>query len=536
MKHPECDGVDGMKSAVSSEWVVLPLTVACFWPGAATQTFTSTTQTTVTSTVPPYQYFQGDWSACSATCAVGTRTREVFCYETCSVPKFCTVEEERCAGVSKPLSFDYCWPPVASCPDSTTISATTSLTSTRSTNTQTATSRTTTQGVRAGWLCVHEASTGCVAGSIAQVQCGSSCPCCKRSGIQSTTPRPFQPSDGGNEVSAAVVVTVTLTSVALVSGFAFAGWRSCSKSRRKLHAGTQIPKAEAYGRADSRHTDPRRVKADAGQEEAVYDRKLGKGIPSAAPDGFFDGPPDWMNDEEDGTSSPSRSHPAKENMFTRSEDKARSTQSSPMRKGRFIPAAGKDESDEHEESPRATPTSPSGTLPPGYAAAARRNRRTGKEAPDVDSFATDSHHVPGQANASPRQSHSKSKASQPGKEEKENDGDGHEKPHQAGPRAAGRSEDDPGRKSRTGASGSTRGDERANPRVAANTAAAPEAADLIAKVDKELDQTQSKDLETRRRTFKNLILKWHPDKNQEEVLAAEVFRHLMSRRGRYLEA
>lgn len=488
-----------MKSAVSSEWVVLPLTVACFWPGAATQTFTSTTQTTVTSTVPPYQYFQG-------------------------------------AGVSKPLSFDYCWPPVASCPDSTTISATTSLTSTRSTNTQTATSRTTTQGVRAGWLCVHEASTGCVAGSIAQVQCGSSCPCCKRSGIQSTTPRPFQPSDGGNEVSAAVVVTVTLTSVALVSGFAFAGWRSCSKSRRKLHDGTQIPKAEAYGRADSRHTDPRRVKADAGQEEAVYDRKLGKGIPSAAPDGFFDGPPDWMNDEEDGTSSPSRSHPAKENMFTRSEDKARSTQSSPMRKGRFIPAAGKDESDEHEESPRATPTSPSGTLPPGYAAAARRNRRTGKEAPDVDSFATDSHHVPGQANASPRQSHSKSKASQPGKEEKENDGDGHEKPHQAGPRAAGRSEDDPGRKSRTGASGSTRGDERANPRVAANTAAAPEAADLIAKVDKELDQTQSKDLETRRRTFKNLILKWHPDKNQEEVLAAEVFRHLMSRRGRYLEA
>jgi len=322
----------------------------------------------------------------------------------------------------------------------------------------------------------------------------------------------------------------------LVSGFAFAGWRSCSKSRRKLHDGTQIPKAEAYGRADSRHTDPRRVKADAGQEEAVYDRKLGKGIPSAAPDGFFDGPPDWMNDEEDGTSSPSRSHPAKENMFTRSEDKARSTQSSPMRKGRFIPAAGKDESDEHEESPRATPTSPSGTLPPGYAAAARRNRRTGKEAPDVDSFATDSHHVPGQANASPRQSHSKSKASQPGKEEKENDGDGHEKPHQAGPRAAGRSEDDPGRKSRTGASGSTRGDERANPRVAANTAAAPEAADLIAKVDKELDQTQSKDLETRRRTFKNLILKWHPDKNQEEVLAAEVFRHLMSRRGRYLEA
>ncbi|CAE7462672.1 unnamed protein product [Symbiodinium natans] len=582
----EHTSVEGMKHAsAGSEWV-LPLAVVCFWPGAATQTSTSTTQTTVTSTVPPYQYFQGDWSTCSATCAVGTRTREVFCYETCSVPQFCEVAEAFCRDSPKPADFDYCWPAVVSCPDSTTGTFTTTFTSTFSTNTQTVTSQTSTQGVRPGWQCAWDATTGCVIGSIAQVQCGSNCPCCRRADVKSTTPRPFEPTDTGNEVSAAVIVIVALTSVALGSGFAVAGWRSCAKSRRKTHAtGSHVPKAEAYGHGDSQ-TGPRRVREErAGQheEDTVYDRKLGKGIPSAAPDGFFDGPPDWMNDEEMGASSPSRdratsrSQTATGNLFTGSEEKekARSTQSSPMKKGRhdgalafhramdshrvaapcldalrFMPAeAGKDDSDHfaQQESPRVSPTSPSGTLPPGYASAARRNRRTGKQMPDMDDFASDSQHVPGEANtASPRQSHSKT-AAPSGKaqqEQKDEPRGKQDRSHHDGPRAAGNADDEPGRKSKQqnkqgmpGASGTPHGDEqRTNPRVAANSAAAPEAADLIAKVDKELDQTQSKDLETRRRTFKNLILKWHPDKNHEEALAAEVFRHLMSRRGRYLEA
>jgi len=77
---------------------------------------------------------------------------------------------------------------------------------------------------------------------------------------------------------------------------------------------------------------------------------------------------------------------------------------------------------------------------------------------------------------------------------------------------------------------------KTDPRVAQETAADSAAADLIAKVDLELDQAQSKDLETRRRVFKNLMLKWHPDKNQEEAMATEVFRHVMARRGAFLEA
>eukprot|EP00927_Polykrikos_kofoidii_P065528 TRINITY_DN61269_c0_g1_i1.p1 TRINITY_DN61269_c0_g1~~TRINITY_DN61269_c0_g1_i1.p1 ORF type:complete len:937 (+),score=126.62 TRINITY_DN61269_c0_g1_i1:143-2953(+) len=63
-----------------------------------------------------------------------------------------------------------------------------------------------------------------------------------------------------------------------------------------------------------------------------------------------------------------------------------------------------------------------------------------------------------------------------------------------------------------------------------------QASEVISKVDVELDVSRGNDLEWRRRNFKALLLKWHPDKNidQSEV-AAEVFKHLMKRRGGYLD-
>lgn len=60
-------------------------------------------------------------------------------------------------------------------------------------------------------------------------------------------------------------------------------------------------------------------------------------------------------------------------------------------------------------------------------------------------------------------------------------------------------------------------------------------ASLISAVDFELILSSHKDPETRRRAFKALQLKWHPDKNTEKPqLAAEVFKHIMSRRGSFL--
>lgn len=61
--------------------------------------------------------------------------------------------------------------------------------------------------------------------------------------------------------------------------------------------------------------------------------------------------------------------------------------------------------------------------------------------------------------------------------------------------------------------------------------------DLIAKVDTQLDATRAKDLEWKRQHFKELMLKWHPDKNKDDVnhQATEVFKHLMAQRASYLD-
>lgn len=74
--------------------------------------------------------------------------------------------------------------------------------------------------------------------------------------------------------------------------------------------------------------------------------------------------------------------------------------------------------------------------------------------------------------------------------------------------------------------------------VGSAVAPSPEVVGIIATIDKELDGTRGKDLEWRRRHFRELMLRWHPDKNRKESpeQAAEVFRHVMARRGGYLDA
>lgn len=63
----------------------------------------------------------------------------------------------------------------------------------------------------------------------------------------------------------------------------------------------------------------------------------------------------------------------------------------------------------------------------------------------------------------------------------------------------------------------------------------------VVKLDAELDSTRTKDVEWRKKNFKNLLLKWHPDKNtggmgeaESAAQANEVFKHLLARRDRYL--
>lgn len=61
--------------------------------------------------------------------------------------------------------------------------------------------------------------------------------------------------------------------------------------------------------------------------------------------------------------------------------------------------------------------------------------------------------------------------------------------------------------------------------------------DVIARLGFELDGEMRKDPEWRQKRFKELMLKWHPDKNPDAVQqATEVFQYLMKRKAAYLLA
>lgn len=59
--------------------------------------------------------------------------------------------------------------------------------------------------------------------------------------------------------------------------------------------------------------------------------------------------------------------------------------------------------------------------------------------------------------------------------------------------------------------------------------------DIMARLGMELDRTQSRSLEWRRKHFKEMLLKWHPDKNPH-LHATAVFQKLMIMRVGYLDA
>eukprot|EP00930_Biecheleria_cincta_P055087 TRINITY_DN41455_c0_g1_i1.p1 TRINITY_DN41455_c0_g1~~TRINITY_DN41455_c0_g1_i1.p1 ORF type:complete len:741 (-),score=72.86 TRINITY_DN41455_c0_g1_i1:240-2441(-) len=233
--------------------------------------------------------------------------------------------------------------------------------------------------------------------------------------------------------------------------------------------------------------------------------------------------------------------------------------------------------------------SPSENLPPGFASASRASRRSGKEPPHPWEFhgTQQPPPMPGQANfentdipkgkPNRRGMATPPRANESGSDDpnlKQNHGqtssgdrDAHNGPRRSnttgatgqafpGDRAADsgpkrshtfgatgnasssdrKADSGPGQNSASGTTGASSSGENYDPRTARDAGTSSAAFDLITKVDCELDQTSGKDLETRRKVFKNLMLRWHPDKNQTETMAAEIFRHLMSRRDRYLEA
>eukprot|EP00930_Biecheleria_cincta_P066380 TRINITY_DN5249_c0_g1_i1.p1 TRINITY_DN5249_c0_g1~~TRINITY_DN5249_c0_g1_i1.p1 ORF type:complete len:598 (+),score=109.83 TRINITY_DN5249_c0_g1_i1:113-1906(+) len=560
------------------------------------------TLTTITTTVPYFQYFSGYWSACSQTCGRGTRSREVYCQRTCSTYICPRADERECSVYVRPTASEDCFGPP--CPEATTVTVTVPPTSTLVTSTVT-----TTRPVATG-SCVPIFGgdrSSCLPQAEAALRCRAGCPCCQmqqdNSGSSGTTAIVPSDSSGGGSVaddpgpqsttastadgSTTVIIIAVASSCAVIAlVLALLWWRSCivraekSRALREKYAKEKVRDAAAQEAKEKTRTTSFRTKRPPttnAEDGTIFDREFGAGVPSAPPEGYE------FNehfDEEEGRAGDASSErhrreepsPTNRSKFKANGDKHwRSSEQPDVATSNARARANKpndrqrraDKSEDSDEcltppsgSPRSKqPETGSSTLPPGFAAASRAQRRTGKDSFDPSSFAETQEpppQMPGQANSesdetpkgnanNPR----RGMATPPRANEAPPRDDGQNKPKRPAPGAEGGGSSggaQPGASagaqsgaSSAGGGGRNNREEDDDPRVAKETAASAAAADLIAKVDHELDEALNKDLETRRKIIKALILQWHPDKNQEEERATEVFRHLMARRPRYLQ-
>lgn len=569
------------------------------------------TITTITTTFPYFRYFQDHWSGCSPQCGRGTRSRTVECQHTCSVYTCPKADQVECSGFIRPANSEDCNGPP--CPEATTVTATLPITSTLVTSTVT-----TTEAVAAG-VCspiFGGDRSSCLPQAEAALRCRAGCPCCQlqqqEDGGGSSGTTALVPTDGGaggggsstdgsgletttassEDGSPTVIIIAVTCSCALIAlVLALLWWRSCIRTAEKSRAlreknAEKIRDAGAQAEKEKTRTSSFRTKKQPttnNEDGTVFDREFGAGVPSAPPEGYkYNESSDAEEGRAGGASGQYRREgpsPTNRGKFKANGDKhwraseqpdvaasnAGARTNSPN--GRQRRADKSEESDEcltpPSGSPSKQPETGSSTLPPGFAAASRAQRRTGKDSLDPSSFAEAQEpppQVPGQANSesdeTPKGTANNGSSSNPRRgmatppranEAPPRDDSQNKKskePRRPAPGAeAGSSAGAAG--SNAGASAGASGNSSAgggsnqeqddDPRVAKETAASAAALDLIAKVDHELDEALNKDLETRRKIFKALILQWHPDKNQEEDRATEVFRYLMARRPRYLQ-
>mmetsp|Transcript_89260 Transcript_89260/g.158302 ORF Transcript_89260/g.158302 Transcript_89260/m.158302 type:complete len:601 (+) Transcript_89260:56-1858(+) len=590
---------------LQGQLIPLAVTLFCLGLGRGVQAQAETLTTTfATTTVPEFSYFIGPWSDCSSLCSIGTRERQVYCVRTCSVYYCPKAGETQCPYWDRPDDVEPCYGPLIPCQETTTntVTRTTITISTSISSTTSPPSTTEPPPVLEGFECAPPGDTqNCLPAAYADLRCRSGCTCCRAeipptteaSDIPSTTVAPAEDAEAkresGAEVSPDIIIAVSTSAAVVASVLCLAWWRSCNRRAEKARSLKKSEQSDISVKVEMPDSpkstfsdgDKKKRKKDKkkSKEETIFDRDLGRGVPSAPPGGWYDEPPEWMQEETPVSSpkaSPSASPSSRKVLFgangeyhwSPADQPAASSPSGHRRASEpGFSERGPEEAEDSDEvltppgSPQNKFQAGAGTIPAGFASATRASRRGGKDPskrPDpFSAFSSEPPPMPGQANTehkSPKGPSRRGMATPPRanedggaggerrqstgadfKRSKTDDaGDGKERPTSAGAKGTKSSD------SRQGESSSKpSGDEsheKKDPRVAHETAADSAATDLIAKVDLELDQAQSKDLETRRRVFKNLMLKWHPDKNQEEAMATEVFRHIMSRRGAFLEA
>mmetsp|Transcript_10402 Transcript_10402/g.18694 ORF Transcript_10402/g.18694 Transcript_10402/m.18694 type:complete len:540 (+) Transcript_10402:87-1706(+) len=483
----------------------------------------------------PFRWFIGWFSECEGPCGGAmTREREVYCMVQCSLWRCEEVQDHNCLnlGLDKPVSVEVCEDAAPDCtttPAPTTTGTTTPAATTAQTTPQAAT---TSFGSSADWECVvssvEVASSTCedVTG-----RCYDSCPCCRRKQEGTTL---IDDLGSGMDDGPDVMLFIYIGGGAVVGLAALCCllWLCISSgvkpkepkkgsSELKSHSSKSSSNSTTQSTKDAKHAW-KEAEAFSGFAKSTV------GPFDAFEDDFHTTAGSWKAASPSNSATTSSWHPspvpgsagtpatssraggsARQHPFAAANTTPRQAPPPPPTEER--PSKGDSETDghpkaaDHESSPQSdsrknAENSPQSDDPihrrknaaaAAFAAAERRAEKQARKAAERG--------TPKGTAAAPRET------------------------------SEGRPPPDGG----VGGTSSQRMGRRLPPEQ--NLSAVLSVEDRINQVDKELDQSRGKDLDFRRRNFKNLLLRWHPDKNPSQG-ATEVFRHLMKRRGAYLEA
>lgn len=454
-------------------------------------------------------------------------------------------------GLVNPPRTEWCYGPA--CPDTTTTTLAPTTTTprplVRTTSTTTGAGDTSLSGLYECLNVVGGALPGeCLQGSY-DGRCEASCPCCRvRSSVVAPILVPYRPSgtptdtdyagDSGSSVEAMSwiwnLMLVGFACVAVLMAFfiGFAIFRANTKVGSKAVVETKPPEFKRRSSSRKSSREERKVReawTDEGADEVwtEFDED-----PGQYPQEIFQddpGPTVIGRRHSVGSPSPARrsdSEPARRSAAGgRAKDTRRSatqaegsTSANGSRAPRMSQSSSTKSTGEAAAEPgeqRPKPEAKPGGQQPRPGSDARATGGASKSSADVGGSA-------GAGTASPGAASGGSGTARSGGAAAAGSGPAGSRANNAGGQGSGNAESGPSKD--------------APPPSAATP---PQVgSELVDKVAKELDFMQDKDLEVRKQHFKQLLLQWHPDKNRSESAeeAAAVFRYLMGRRARYLDA
>eukprot|EP00445_Apocalathium_hangoei_P013567 CAMPEP_0203881554 /NCGR_PEP_ID=MMETSP0359-20131031/25846_1 /ASSEMBLY_ACC=CAM_ASM_000338 /TAXON_ID=268821 /ORGANISM="Scrippsiella Hangoei, Strain SHTV-5" /LENGTH=531 /DNA_ID=CAMNT_0050801403 /DNA_START=31 /DNA_END=1626 /DNA_ORIENTATION=+ len=527
---------------------------------------------TTTAPIALVYYFSGPWADCTPACGYGFRAREVYCARTCSLYRCPHAPDPgECSNFTAPISSEACTD-LPTCPPATSSTApppgTTGLAGV-------GTSRTTTVLLSGGGSVTSDlyecevlvgggsSPSYCLASFVGLCEAG--CPCC-REWASSSPPVVTQPTittgsrsqtDTGvptEETSSFPSWTITLVvasvcAASLLISIAYCVLRTVRRVGKAPPVASKPPPAFANRFASGRRLSQgqREVpEAWASWDEEAWQEPVHCFVESPSAGSSTQstsaaGPQTFGRPSASTAASAGAASAAGDNGLPRAgkassgtsggDSPSRASRRSPSRSATAVPGRQPGAAcEEPPPDPQRSKSEGAGFSKPEARSSAGGAAADGGEAgKSKRSRAPGSDERPGQAQRPPSSSSQRPSSEPPGAR-----ADG----RASGNAGASSSTSAPGGDAKAEGEGSGSGSTTASPKAAVDDGGDPVVAKIIAKIGDELDKTASKDVEWRRLHFKGLMLRWHPDKNRTETpeQAAAVFRHLMDRRDRYLEA